>query len=72
MFCHKKVNLSLHTHYAHYAIVSLLSDMERAQVPNILGGVEVALPSEVLAFVWASEKPTRCKFLRLPQVLALS
>ena len=70
MFYHKKVNLSLHAHYAHYAIVSPLSDMEGAQVPNILEGGEAALPSKVLAFVWASEKPTGCRFLCLPEVLA--
>ena len=37
----------------------------------MLGGGEVALPSEVLASIWASEKPIKCRFRRLPKVLAL-
>ena len=61
MLCHKKVNLSLHTHYARCAILSPLSNMEGAYVPNMSGGGEVALPSEVLASVWASEKLTGYK-----------
>ena len=37
----------------------------------MLGGGEGALPSEVLAFFWANEKPTGGRFLHLLEVLAL-
>ena len=59
----------LHTIHMH-TIILYFRRMEVAQVTLYFRKGEVPLPSKVLTSVWANEKPTRCKFLHLPEMLA--